>query len=80
MLEVGLTVRQYVYVDDSQVSTRVVRYHIHQLMVPTSIRGCFARLACDVTLLSEADIQRLGPVALVIKGWPCHGHSCAGAG
>ena len=33
VLEVGLTVRRYVYVDNSQVSTHVARHHLHQLML-----------------------------------------------
>ena len=87
VLETGLTVRRYVYVDNSQVSTRVARHHLHQLMVlypqqlpPTAIHGCFSRLPRDVTLISEADLRHLGPVDMVIAGWPCQGHSRAGAG
>ena len=69
VLEAGLTVRRYVYVDNSQVSIRVARHHLHQLMVkytiqlsPHTIRGCFSHLPCDVTLISEADLRHLGPV------------------
>ena len=78
VLEVGLTVRRYVYVDNSLVSTHVACHHLHQLMVlypqqlpPTAIRGCFLRLPCDVTLISEADLRHLGLVDMVIAGWPC---------
>ena len=87
VLEAGLTVRQYVYVDDSPVSTRAARHHLHRLMVlypqqllPTTIRGCFGRLPRDITLISEEDLRMLGPMDLVIAGWPCQGHSRAGAG
>ena len=76
-MKTGLTVRQSVYVDDSQVSTHVVRHHFHQLMVlypeqldPAAIRVFFAHLPRDVTLISEANLQRLGPVDMVIAGWP----------
>ena len=86
VLEVGLTVKRYVYVDNSQVSTRVARHHLHQLMVlypyqlyPTTIHGCFSRLPHDVTLISAADLCHLGPVDMVIAGWPCKGHSRARA-
>ena len=68
------------------MSTCVDRHHIHQLMVlypqqldPTAIRGSFSHLLCDVTLVSEANLRRLGPVDLVIAGWPCQGHSRAAA-
>ena len=87
LLEAGLTVRRYVYVDNSLVSTRVVRHHFHRLMVlyphqlhPTAIRGCFTRLLRDITLINEADLRHLGQVDMVIAGWPCLGHSLAGAG
>jgi hypothetical protein len=87
ILEASLTVTRYVYVDNSQVSTRVARHHLHQLMVlypqqlhPTAIHGCFSSLPRDVTLISEADLRHLGPVDMVIAGWPCQGHSRAGAG
>ena len=63
VLEGGLTVRRYVYVDNSQVFTRMARHHFHMLMVlysqqlhPTAIRGCFVCLPRDVTLISEANL------------------------
>ena len=66
VLEVGLTVRWYVYVDNSLVSTCVARHHLHQLMVlypqqllPNAIRGCFSCLPRDVTFISEADLRHL---------------------
>ena len=87
VLEVSLTVRRYIYVDNSPMSTRVARHHLHQLMFlylqqlpPTAIHGCFSRLPRDVTVISEADLRHLGPVDMVIVGWPCQGHSRAGAG
>ena len=65
--------------------TRATRHHFHLLIMlyprqlyPTAIRGCFVRLLCDVTIISGADLRHLGPVDMVIAGWPCHGHSCAG--
>jgi site-specific DNA-cytosine methylase len=87
MLEAGLTVRRYVYVDNLKMSTRVARHHLHQLMLlypqqlhPTAIRGCFSCLPRDVTLISEADLRHLGPMDMVIADWPCQGHSSVGAG
>ena len=42
ILEAGLTVRWYIYVDNSQMSTRVVHHHLHQLIVlhPSSYPDC----------------------------------------
>ena len=33
VLEAGITVRRHIYVDNSPVSSRVARHHLHQLMV-----------------------------------------------
>ena len=49
----------------------------HQLH-PTAIHGCFSRLPRDVTLISNINLRNLGPVDMVIAGWPCQGHSRAG--
>lgn len=86
VLEFDLTIRQYVYVDKGQISTRVARHHCHQLMVLylqqlhlTAICGCFPRFLCDVTLISEVNLRRMDLVDMVIVGWPCQGHSCVAA-
>lgn len=39
----------------------------------------FARLPCNVTIMSEAILRRLGPVDMVIAGCSCQGHSRAKA-
>ena len=87
VVEVGLTVWQYVYVDNNHMSTRVAYHHLYQLMVLyphqlnlTTIRGCFGILPRDITLISDEDLWKLGPVNLVIAEWPCQGHSRARAG
>ena len=49
-----------------------------QQLDATAICGCFVRLPCDVTFINEVDLQRLGPVDLVIAGWPNKGHSHTG--
>ena len=78
MLKVGLTVCEYVYVDNNQVSTCVACHHFHHFMVlypqhldPTTIRGCFVCYLYDATLTSEVDLRRLDHVDLVIVEWPC---------
>lgn len=80
-------VQQFVYVDDNQVSTRMARHHFHHLMLlylqcldPTAILGCFVRLPRVVAFISDAKLPRLGPVDMMIGGWPCQGHSCVGTG
>ena len=78
VLEVSLTVRRYVYVDNYHVSTHLAHHHFHQLMVlypqqlhMTAIHGCFVFFLRDVSLISEANLQHLGPVDMVIVRWPC---------
>jgi site-specific DNA-cytosine methylase len=73
---------RYVYVDNSQVSTRVAQHHLHQLMLlypqqlrPTAIRGYFTCFPHDVTLISEVDLRHLGPMDMVIVEWSCQGHT-----
>jgi hypothetical protein len=38
------------------------------------------RLPQDIRLVSEANLRDLGPVDLVVAGWPCQGNSAAGEG
>ena len=87
VLEVGLKVQRYIHVDNGFVSTRAARHHLQRLIAqypeqlpPSAIHGCFGHLPRDVTLISDEDLKRLGHVDLVIAGWPCQGHSRAGAG
>ncbi|HEY9806811.1 MAG TPA: DNA cytosine methyltransferase [Candidatus Obscuribacterales bacterium] len=87
VLEAGLKVRRYIHVDTGFVSNRAARHHLHNLLalypeqLPSSaIHGCFGQLPRDVTLISDEDLRRLGHVDLLIAGWPCQGHSRAGAG
>lgn len=63
ILENGLTISHYIYVDDTYVSTLVARYHFHLLMVLypqhlnlIAIRGYFAYIPHDITLINEEDL------------------------
>ena len=49
---------------------------VPQQLHPTTIRDYH----CDVTFVSKEDLRRLGLIDLVFAGWPCLGHSRAGAG
>jgi site-specific DNA-cytosine methylase len=87
VLEVGLRVKKYIHVDNGYTANRAVRHHIQQLLLryPTqlpasSVHGCCGQLPQDVTLISDEDLRRLGHIDLLIAGWPCQGHSRAGAG
>ena len=60
----------------------VPQHHLHQLMVlypqylhPNAIHECFPHLPRNITLISEADLQHLTPMDMVIARWPCQSHS-----
>ena len=85
VLEAGLSVSTYVYVDNNDMVNKAAKHHIKQLQaryprqLPASdVQGCMSRLPGDISLIGEEDLQRLGRVDLVMAGWPCQGHSRAG--
>ena len=87
VLEAGLKVRRYIYVDSGFATNRTACHHIQRLLalypeqLPSSvIRACFGKFPRNVTLISYDDLRRLGQVDLVIAGWPCQGHSQTGNG
>ena len=87
VLEAGLFVSTYVYVDNNDMVSKAAKHHIKQLQaryprqLPASaVQGCMSRLPGDISLIGEEDLQRLGRVDLVMAGWPCQGHSRAGLG
>ena len=87
VLEAGIKVRRYIHVDTGFVSNKAARHHLQRLLAlypeqlsSSAIHGCFGQLPRDVTLISDEDLRRLGHVDLLIAGWPCQGHSRAGAG
>lgn len=87
VLEAGLKVRRYIHVDIGVVPNRAAQHHLQRLLAlypeqlpPSAIHGCFGQLPRDVTLISDEDLRRLGHIDLLIAGWPCQGHSRAGAG
>ena len=84
VLEVGITVRRYIHVDNGYTANRAVRHHIQQLLLrypvqlsASAILECYGQLPQDVTMISDEDLRRLGHVNLIIAGWPCQGHSRA---
>ena len=87
MLEAGLSIHRYVYVDNHNTVHRAARHHIAQLrarypgqLLASAIQGCMSQLPSDIALIGEEDLRRLERVDLVMAGWPCQGHSRAGMG
>jgi hypothetical protein len=87
VLQAGILVRKYFYVERDEAARRVSSRHLALLMrrypelLPRSaIRGYQRALPLDIALLGAHDIAKVGPIDLVIAGWPCQGHTRAGRG
>ena len=85
MLEAGLSIHRYVYVDNHDTVRRAARHHIAQLrarypgqLSTSAVQGCMSQLPSNIALIGEEDLRKLGRVDLVRAGWPCQGHSRAG--
>ncbi|BBN08134.1 hypothetical protein Mp_4g09160 [Marchantia polymorpha subsp. ruderalis] len=87
VLQSGILVRRYLYVEKDETARRVSSRHVTQLMqrfpllLPRSaVRGYQKALPADISLLGAPDLDRVGHIDLVIAGWPCQGHTRAGHG
>jgi site-specific DNA-cytosine methylase len=87
VLQAGILVRKYLYMQKDETAKRVSSHHLALLMrrypelLPRSaIRGYQRALPSDIALLGVQDLVRVGPINLVIAGWPCQGHTRAGRG
>ncbi|CAM6104818.1 unnamed protein product [Calypogeia fissa] len=49
-------------------------------VLQAATRGYQHALPLDISLLGAPDLERVGPVDLVIAGWPCQGHTRVGRG
>ncbi|CAM6082734.1 unnamed protein product [Calypogeia fissa] len=87
VLQAGIPVQKYLYVERDETARQVSLRHVAQLMqrypdlLPRSAtRGYQHALPSDISLLGAPDLERVGPVDLVIARWPCQGHTRAGRG
>jgi site-specific DNA-cytosine methylase len=87
VLQASIPVRKYLYVERDETTRRVSSHHLALLMrqylelLPKSIiRGYQRALPLDIALLGTHDLARVGPINLMIAGWPCQGHTQAGRG
>jgi site-specific DNA-cytosine methylase len=85
VLQAGLKVKRYIYVDVDEASRQVAKRHSRrlktqfpELLATSAIKTSFSTLAADIALISAEDIHRCGHVDLVIAGWPCQDMSMAG--
>jgi hypothetical protein len=87
VLQVGILIRKYLYVEKYETARRVSLCHLAllvwrypELLPRSAIRGYHRALPSDIALLGAQDLARVGPIDLVIVGWPCQGHTRAGRG
>jgi hypothetical protein len=85
VLQVGIKVQRYVYVDTDEAARQVAKHHSRvlrirfpELLTTTAILSAFSSLTDDISLISEKDRHWLGHMDLVITGWPYQGISMAG--
>jgi site-specific DNA-cytosine methylase len=85
VLQAGIKVKHYIYVDVDDATRQVAKQHARRLktqfldlLACMAIISSFSTLVGDIALLSEKNIHWLGHVDLVIAGWPCQGMSMAG--
>jgi site-specific DNA-cytosine methylase len=50
------------------------------LLAKLAIQGYQQTLPLNIALLGAQDLARVGPIDLVIVGWPCQGHTKASGG
>ncbi|CAK9206477.1 unnamed protein product [Sphagnum troendelagicum] len=87
VLQVGILVRKYLYVERDETARRVSSHHLTllmrrypELLSRSVIQGYQRALPLDIALLGAQDLARIGPINLVIAGWPCQGHTRASRG
>jgi hypothetical protein len=85
VLQAGIKVKRYIYVDINDAAQQVAKYHSRglcvqfpELLTTTVLLLAFSSLTGDISLISEKDLHWLGHVDLVIAGWPCQGMSMEG--
>jgi hypothetical protein len=77
VLQTGLKVKRYIYVDVDETARQVAKRHSRRLrtqfsemLATRAIKTSFSTLIGDIALVSAEDIHRCGHVDLVIVGWP----------
>jgi hypothetical protein len=78
VLQAGIKVKRYIYVDVDDMARQVAKQHSRrlrtqfpELLAYDAIISSFSTLVGDIALLSKKNIHWLDHVDLVIVGWPC---------
>ncbi len=87
VLQAGIPIWKYLYVERDETAWRVSSCHLTLLMwrypelLPRSaIQRYQWALPSYIALLGAQDLVIVGPIDLVITGWPCQGHTWASRG
>jgi hypothetical protein len=85
VLQAGIKVKRYVYVDIDDAARQVAKHHSRglrvwfpELLTTTTLLSTFSSFTDDIYLISDKDLHLLGHVDLVIGSWPCQGMSMVG--
>jgi site-specific DNA-cytosine methylase len=85
VLQAGLKVKRYIYVNVDEAARQVAKRHSRrlrtqfpELLATSAIKTSFFMLVGDLVLISAEDIHRCGHMDLVISGWPCQSMYMAG--
>ena len=80
VLQAGIKVQHYVYVDINEAARQVAKHHSRglrvrfpELLTTIALILAFFSLIGDISLILEKDLHWLGHVDLVIAGWPYQG-------
>jgi hypothetical protein len=84
VLQAGLKVKRYIYVDVDEATRHVAKQHswrlrtqFPKLLAISAIKNSFSTLARNIALISAKDIHHCDYMDLVIAGWPCQDMSMA---
>jgi hypothetical protein len=87
MLQAGIPVQKYLYVERNETARTVSSCHLTllmrqylELLSRSAIRGYQRALPLDIAFLGAQDLVKVGPIDLVIARWPCQGHTQASRG
>jgi hypothetical protein len=87
VLQSGMVVKRYVYVDIDSCAQKVAQSRMAQLSArfpsqfpTTAWKTSFTYFPMDIQLVQRTHLELLGPLDLIVAGWECQGFSAAGSG
>ncbi len=87
LLQSGMVVRRYFYVDIDPIARQVVASRMREFTIrfpqqfaTTAWKASFTFLPSDIQLIQKKHMELLGSVDLIISSWECQGFSTTGFG